>query len=200
MDKRRFLFLLLGLPVLACSASRVFAVDNFNLELNADFVGKYIWRGQNLSYDPVFQPGLNISSNGLTAGIWGNMDLTNINGNKGDFSELDYSLDYSAAFPGIEAVGYSVGVIYYDFDKVFKKAAQNNVVLEINAQPSRLDLSSELIRRAKSSGCKFAVNTDAHAVKQLSLMKYGLGTARRGWLESKDIINTYSFSKLKKLF
>jgi DNA polymerase (family 10) len=87
----------------------------------------------------------------------------------------------------------------FDFDKVFKKASELGVVLEINAQPSRLDLSPELIRRANSFGCKFAVNTDAHSVKQLSFMKYGLGTARRGWLESKDVVNTYSLSKLKKI-
>ncbi len=87
----------------------------FEYEFTADYFGKYIWRGQNLSDDPVFQPGLSISYGNLTAGIWGNMDLTNINGNSGDFSEVDYSLDYSSAFPGIEGVGYSVGVIYYDF-------------------------------------------------------------------------------------
>ena len=114
MEKRKILVFLV-LPVLACSGSSVFAADKVDLELTANFMGKHIWRGQNLSDDPVLQPGVSASYNGLTAGIWGNMDLTNINGNSGDFSEVDYSLDYSGAIPGFEGAGYYVGVIYYDF-------------------------------------------------------------------------------------
>jgi hypothetical protein len=83
--------------------------------VSGDFYGKYIWRGQNLSDDPVFQPRVSANYKGLAASIWGNIDLTNINGNSGDFSELNYSLDYLAAVPGSEGLGYSIGVIYYDF-------------------------------------------------------------------------------------
>jgi hypothetical protein len=101
--------------MLVSSNSAVWAGDELEFELTSDFLGKYIWRGQNLNDDPVFQPGLSMSYGNLTAGIWGNMDLTNINSDSGDFSEIDCSLDYSSAFPGIEKVGYSIGVIYYDF-------------------------------------------------------------------------------------
>lgn len=83
--------------------------------VSADYYGKYIWRGQNLVDDPVFQPGITASYGGLTAGIWGNLDTTNYNNNKGEFTEADYSLDYSADVPGVENLGFSVGVIYYDF-------------------------------------------------------------------------------------
>ena len=107
--------LIVGLIMLLCGTGAVLAEDKIEFDLTADFIGKYIWRGQNLSDDPVFQPGLSASYKGLTAAIWGNLELTNINGNSGDFPEADYSLDYSAALPGIEEVGYSVGVIYYDF-------------------------------------------------------------------------------------
>ncbi len=107
--------LIFGLSALFLGNSVVFAENAVGFELTSDYFGKYIWRGQNLSDDPVFQPGISISYSNLTAGIWGNMDLTNINGNSGDFSELDYTLDYSSTFPGIEGLGYSVGVIYYDF-------------------------------------------------------------------------------------
>ena len=111
------------LAVLALGSTSVFAEDNVEektdnkiaFDLSLDYFGKYIWRGQNLSDNSVFQPGFSIGYGNLTAGIWGNMDMTNINGNSGDFSELDYSLDYSGTFPGIEKVSYSVGVIYYDF-------------------------------------------------------------------------------------
>jgi len=91
------------------------AAGPIDFEVTADFFGKYIWRGQNLSDDPVFQTGVTAAYGNFTFGLWGNMDTTTINGNSGDFSELDYSLDYSAPFPGLEGIGYSVGVIYYGF-------------------------------------------------------------------------------------
>lgn len=105
----------IGFCVLFLGSSVVFAENEVGIEVTADYFGKYIFRGQNLSDDPVFQPSLSISYDNFTAGIWSNMDLRNINGNSGDFSEVDYSLDYSSTLPGIEGVGYSVGVIYYDF-------------------------------------------------------------------------------------
>ena len=112
---RKSICLIVCLYFFTCGTRAVIAEDKIDFEITADYFGKYIWRGQNLSDDPVFQPGLSASYKGLTAAIWGNLDLTNINGNSGDFSEVDYSLDYSGAIPGIEGVGYSVGVIYYDF-------------------------------------------------------------------------------------
>jgi hypothetical protein len=101
--------------VLIVSASTVFAGDGMKFEFTSDLFGKYIWRGQNLDDDPVFQPSFSGNYKGFTAGVWGNLELTNINGNSGDFSELDYSIDYSGDIPGIENVGFSVGAIYYDF-------------------------------------------------------------------------------------
>ncbi len=65
-------------------------IPTVDFEITTDFFSKYIWRGQNLSDDSVFQTGINLSYSKLTATIWSNMDLTNINGNSGDFSELDY--------------------------------------------------------------------------------------------------------------
>jgi hypothetical protein len=65
--------------------------------------------------DPVFQPGVSAGYKGLTMAVWGNLELTNINGNSGDFSDIDYSINYSGEVPRVEGVGYSVGVIYYDF-------------------------------------------------------------------------------------
>ncbi|MBW8002940.1 MAG: hypothetical protein FVQ80_13125 [Planctomycetes bacterium] len=108
-------FLIIGFSVLLIGNSMVFAENEVGFELTSDYFGKYIWRGQNLSDDPVFELGLSFSYGNLTAGIWGNMDLRNINGNSGDFSEMDYSLDYSGTFSSIEGVGYSIGLIYYDF-------------------------------------------------------------------------------------
>jgi DNA polymerase (family 10) len=73
-------------------------------------------------------------------------------------------------------------------------------VIEINSQPSRLDLNDELILRAKNFGLKFCISTDSHSTKGLNLMRYGLGQARRGWLEKEDVVNTYPYSALKEVF
>lgn len=107
--------LILVLCIFMCAAEAVSAENDIEFGVTSDFFSKYIWRGQNLDDDFVFQPSISASYKGLTASVWGNLELTNINGNSGDFSELDYSLDYSAAMPGIDGVGYSVGAIYYDF-------------------------------------------------------------------------------------
>ncbi len=89
--------------------------DDITFEVTADYFGKYVWRGQNLSDDPVFQPGVSVSAGGFTAGWWGSMDTTRINGNNGEFVEYDYSLDYSGDVPLVDGIGYSVGVINYYF-------------------------------------------------------------------------------------
>jgi hypothetical protein len=107
--------LIIGFSILVCGAGEAFGESEVDFEITADFFSKYIWRGQNLNDDPVFQSGFSASYRGLTAAIWGNMDLTNINGNSGDFSELDYCLDYSSEVPGIKGVGYSIGAAYYTF-------------------------------------------------------------------------------------
>ncbi len=86
-----------------------------SFEVAVDYFGKYIWRGQNLADDPVIQPGASVSIGGLTAGIWGNLETTSVNGQRGEFTEYDYSLDYSADVPFIDGVSYSVGVIHYYF-------------------------------------------------------------------------------------
>lgn len=83
--------------------------------VGADVLSKYVWRGQNLVDGAVFQPSVSASYKGLTGSVWGNLDLTDKNNNSGNFTEVDYTLDYSGAFPGVEKLGYSVGAIYYDF-------------------------------------------------------------------------------------
>jgi len=113
VDEIRFLVVVCCL--VTCGFSKAFADRAMNFELRAYYLGKYIWRGQNIDDDPVLQSSITASYENLTAAIWSNLELTNINGNSGDFSEIDYSLDYSAALPGMEGVEYSVGSIYYDF-------------------------------------------------------------------------------------
>ncbi|MBC7286889.1 MAG: DNA polymerase/3'-5' exonuclease PolX [Armatimonadetes bacterium] len=84
-----------------------------------------------------------------------------------------------------------------DIDEVIQAAAKNDVALEINAFPNRLDLSDVNARRARDRGCKLSINTDAHDVAHLQFMQYGVYTARRGWIEAPNVINTWSLQKLR---
>jgi len=77
-----------------------------------------------------------------------------------------------------------------DWDEVFRRAAKAGTLLEVNANPQRLDLPADLIRRALEYGVRFIVGTDAHAPEHLDFLEYGVLTLRRGWAQSKDVLNT----------
>lgn len=78
-----------------------------------------------------------------------------------------------------------------DMDAVFEAAKKHGTVLEVNANPRRLDLEAQYVRRAVELGIPLSINTDAHAIDQMDLMHYGVMTARRGWAEAKNVINTW---------
>lgn len=78
-----------------------------------------------------------------------------------------------------------------DMDAVFAAAAQRGTALEINANPRRLDLDAQHVRRAVELGIPLAINTDAHSAEQMDLLYFGVLTARRGWVQADDVINTW---------
>ncbi|GIW70019.1 MAG: hypothetical protein KatS3mg101_0766 [Patescibacteria group bacterium] len=84
------------------------------------------------------------------------------------------------------------------WDKIFLAARDNGKILEINAQPDRLDLPDDLVKEAIQWGVKLVISTDAHSVDQFSFMKYGIFNARRGWAENKNIINTLPYGDFVK--
>nr|WP_206440569.1 DNA polymerase/3'-5' exonuclease PolX [Streptomyces scabichelini] len=90
--------------------------------------------------------------------------------------------------PGVDA----------DLDAVFAACARTGTALEVNAHPDRLDLRDEDILRAKRHGVKFAVDSDAHAALHLANMRYGVGTAQRGWLTKDDVVNCWSEGRLRR--
>jgi DNA polymerase (family 10) len=90
--------------------------------------------------------------------------------------------------PGVDA----------DLDEVFAAAARTGTALEVNAFPDRLDLSDEHIARARRHGVKFAIDSDSHATGHLGVVRYGVGTAQRGWLTPDDVINTWPLTRLRK--
>ena len=89
----------------------------------------------------------------------------------------------------------------YDVDMlaVVRKAKQRGIALELNAHPDRLDLSDAHCRMAKDEGVPVAISSDAHAVEGLDVLRYGVGQARRGWLEKKDVLNARPLAELKRL-
>ena len=91
--------------------------------------------------------------------------------------------------------GYDVNL-----SQLIEKAVETNTTLEINANPNRLDLSSEWAREAQKQGAQIAINTDAHSFHMLEHMKYGVGTARRGWLQTDTVINTWTKEQLIAYF
>jgi DNA polymerase (family 10) len=86
-----------------------------------------------------------------------------------------------------------------DLDSVMEAALQRGCFLEVNAHPERLDLDDTHARRAKERGVKLAISTDAHSMHNLDFMRFGIGQARRGWIEAKDVLNTRPWKELKKL-
>jgi len=99
--------------------------------------------------------------------------------------------------PSLRVLGHLTGRLLltreaypFDFEQVAAKAAERSVALEINASPERLDVPSHLVRAAKRRGCRFTISTDAHRPAHLHNMRFGVITARRGWLEAKDVLNT----------
>ncbi len=90
--------------------------------------------------------------------------------------------------------------INVDLDKVFESAKENNIVMEIDALPDRLDLNDENIFKARKYGLKFSIDTDSHSTSNFELLRYGVGMARRGWLTKNDVVNTMSYDQVMKYF
>jgi DNA polymerase (family X) len=86
-----------------------------------------------------------------------------------------------------------------DMEEVMKAAKQKGCVLEVNAHPERLDLNDIHCKMAKDMGVKLVVSTDTHRLADLGYMRFGVGQARRGWLEPDDVVNTKGVKELRKL-
>ena len=84
-----------------------------------------------------------------------------------------------------------------NMEVVAEAAAREGVAIEVNANPARLDADGTAVRAAVDAGATIVVNTDAHAPGELDNARYGVHTARRGWAETADVLNTYSRSALR---
>lgn len=86
-----------------------------------------------------------------------------------------------------------------DVEKIIKAAKATGTILEINADPYRLDLKDEYIRKAVEAGIKLSIDTDAHGKNSFHYLEFGIAQARRGWAKKSDIINTRSWQEMLKL-
>jgi DNA polymerase (family 10) len=107
--------------------------------------------------------------------------------------------------PHLRVIGHPTGRVLlhrdafpFDFERIAAEAARRGVCFEINASPERLDLDAPLLRSARAKGVRFTISTDAHHPKHLANMKYGVLTARRGWLAADDIMNTRSLEQFTR--
>ncbi|HMB40858.1 MAG TPA: DNA polymerase/3'-5' exonuclease PolX [Balneolaceae bacterium] len=83
-----------------------------------------------------------------------------------------------------------------DMEAIMDKAVEKNIIMEINANPERLDLDDRHSKMAMEKGLLISVSTDAHSIGDLQNMKYGIFQARRGWLKSGDVVNTLGAEEL----
>ena len=105
--------------------------------------------------------------------------------------------------PYVRTIGHPTGRLIQrrnpyalNLDKVFEAASEQNVFLEINCSPSRLDLKDVDARRAKEMGVKLTLGSDAHSVPQMEFLPLGVAVARRGWLSKDDLVNTWELEKV----
>ena len=98
--------------------------------------------------------------------------------------------------PNVDCIGHLTGRLLgrregyaVDVEAVLKAAARNGTAIELNANPLRLDLTDQACRRARELGVQVVINTDAHSAEDLQLMRYGVATAQRGWLEKSNVLN-----------
>jgi DNA polymerase (family X) len=101
--------------------------------------------------------------------------------------------------PHIDLIGHPRGQLIpnregadLDMDTVLAAAAKSGIALEINSNPERLDLEAQYARRAVEMGIKLCIDTDAHREEDMDLLRFGVMTARRGWVEARHVVNTWS--------
>ena len=162
-------------------------------EINRDGLGLRVFSG--LECDILRDGAMDLANDALaeldvvTGSVHSHMNM--------EAAEITDRLLRALECPHLRILGHPTGRLLlqrdpfpFDFDRVVAEAVRRGVWLEINASPERLDLHGPLIRSAKAKGARFTISTDAHHPKHLAAMRYGVVTARRGWLGPTDVMNT----------
>lgn len=111
------------------------------------------------------------------------------------------------AHPLVTMLGHATGRLLLrrdgyriDLEAVLRAAAEHGKIIEINAQPMRLDLDWHWVKRARAAGILLAINPDAHSTAELALFRYGVDVARRGWLMKDNVLNTRPLKEVEREF
>ena len=120
-------------------------------------------------------------------------------------AEMTARVCKALSHPAVTMLGHATGRLLLkregykiNLDEVLKAAAQHGKMIEINAQPSRLDLDWKYVKRAKAMGIPIVINPDAHSPGELGLYRFGVQVARRGWLTKDDVFNTRNLNDVMK--
>jgi DNA polymerase (family X) len=120
--------------------------------------------------------------------------------------EIMARIESALRSPHVDVLGHPSGRLLgvreesqVDMSRLLELAAETGTALEVNSTPQRLDLDDVHIRRAVDMGIRIAINSDSHSVEMLGLLVFGVATARRGWAEASDVLNTRSASELLAL-
>jgi DNA polymerase (family 10) len=107
--------------------------------------------------------------------------------------------------PYVHAIGHPTGRLInerepydVDIDRLIETALKYDKALEVNSSYLRLDLKDLHVKKAVEAGVKIIISTDAHRPEGLLQMRYGVGTARRGWVQKKDVLNALEFGELNE--
>jgi len=173
-------------------------------ELNAEFAGRFrilkgtecdILRDGSLDYSDDVLASLDF----VIASIHSNFNLP--------LEEQTQRMLHAIANPYVDIIGHPTGRILLgragyslDMEAVIEAAATYGTCIEINANPSRLDLDWRLLRKARDKGIKIPINPDAHTLAGIDDMRYGIGIARKGWLRVTDVLNTQASEVLLAFF
>src|SRR5690606_8022048 len=120
-----------------------------------------------------------------------------------DQETIHKRLQTALSNPHVDMIAHPTGRLlgrregyHIDVEWLINQAKETNTILELNANPHRLDLSAKWVELAQEQGVSIAINTDAHSFSMLEHMKYGCGTARRGKIKKETVVNTWSKESL----
>jgi uncharacterized protein (TIGR02001 family) len=185
MRKTRTAKLVLCAVVLAASCAVMAAEDKPSLStsVSAAFMSKYIWRGQLLNDDYVMQPSVGLSYGGLSASLWGNVDMTDYHDNNWEFTEYDWTVGYADKVPGLDFLKYSVGAIYYHLSSTTVSTTEvyGGLGLDVPLSPT-----VTLYRDIDEGDCTYVALSVSHSIEKIcelsSDMPVGMSmSASVGW-------------------
>lgn len=175
------------------------AIDKLNEELGSDF---HVLKG--IECDILEAGGMDLPDDVLAQADW---VLASVHyGQQQPRDQITKRILGAIENPTVTAIAHPTGRLInrreayeVDIDAVFAAAAKHGKLLELNANPARLDLHDTHCAAAKSHGIPLVINTDAHSIDGLDCMRYGILQARRAGLTKQDVANTYTLAQLKKL-